>query len=42
MYLFTFYFENSSQIYYFFFYLTGEASLKDGITYQQMQVSFSE
>lgn len=27
---------------FFFFYLTGEASLKDGITYQQMQVSFSE
>lgn len=25
-----------------YFYLTGEASLKDGITYQQMQVSFSE
>lgn len=31
-----------SSSFFFFFNLTGEASLKDGITYQQMQVSFSE
>lgn len=31
-----------SYLSFFFFYLTGEASLTDGITYQQMQVSCSE